>query len=106
VLADGAVINRCSTFSLALAARHFGVPFYVTCQRIKLGGKQRSAIEEGPGLFGVLPDGVEGRVPLFDVTPAALVTGILTESGLLSTSQAAEVGAGIASLRAETLGVG
>ena len=106
VLADGAVINRCSTFSLALAARHFGVPFYTACQRIKLGGKRRTAIEEGPGLFGVLPEGVEARVPLFDVTPAALVNGILTESGLLTAGEAAEVGAGIAALRAETLGVG
>ena len=105
VLADGGVINRCSTFSLALAARHFDVPFYVACQRIKLGGKQRGAIEEGPGLFGALPEGVRGRVPLFDLTPADLVTGILTESGLLSPGEATEVGAGIAALRAQTLGV-
>jgi len=103
VLADGSVINRCCTFPLALAAQHFGVPFFVACQRIKLGGRTAAPIEETPGLFGVLPEGVTSRVPLFDVTPRVLVRGVITESGLLSPGEAGEVGARIADLRSRYL---
>jgi translation initiation factor 2B subunit (eIF-2B alpha/beta/delta family) len=99
VLADGAVVNRCCTFPLALAANHFGVPFYVACQRIKLGGRASAPLEEAPGLFGVLPTGVSSRVPMFDVTPRALVRGVITESGMMSPGQAGEIGARIADLR-------
>ncbi|MCK9458965.1 MAG: hypothetical protein M0R80_04940 [Proteobacteria bacterium] len=101
VLADGSVVNRSSTLSMALAARHFGVPFYVACQRIKLSGNATAEIEESPHLFGELPAGVSAWSPLFDVTPAALVDAYFTESGRLSPSEAGEVGAGIARLRAE-----
>jgi methylthioribose-1-phosphate isomerase len=104
VLIDGSVVNRCSTFSMALAARHFEVPFFVACQRIKLGGKPSAQIEEAPGLFGVLPEGVSSRVPLFDLTPAGLVDGVLTESGALSATEAGEIGTQIASLRESFLG--
>ena len=101
VLADGSVVNRSSTFSMALAARHFGVPFYVACQRIKLSGNATAEIEEALRLFGDLPAGVAAWSPLFDVTPAALVDAYFTESGRLSPAEAGEVGAGIARLRAE-----
>jgi translation initiation factor eIF-2B subunit delta len=101
VLADGAVVNRSSTFSMALAARHFGVPFYVVCQRIKLSGNATAEIEESRHLFGELPAGVTAWSPLFDVTPATLVDAYFTESGRLSPAEAGEVGAGIARLRAE-----
>jgi translation initiation factor 2B subunit (eIF-2B alpha/beta/delta family) len=99
ILTDGSVVNRCNTFPLALAANHFGVPFYVACQRIKLGGRTSAAIEESSGLFGVLPEGVTSRVPLFDVTPSILVRGVITESGLLSPGEAGEIGSRIAELR-------
>jgi ribose 1,5-bisphosphate isomerase len=101
VLADGSVVNRSSTFSMALAARHFGVPFYVVCQRIKLSGNATAEIEESPRLFGELPPGVAAWSPLFDVTPATLVDAYFTESGRLSPAEAGEVGAGIARLRDE-----
>lgn len=99
VLADGSVINRCCTFPLALAADHFGVPFFVACQRIKLSGRTSAPLEESPGLFGVLPEGVTSRVPLFDLTPHRLVRGVITESGVLSPAEAGEIGARIADLR-------
>ena len=101
VVADGALINRCSTFSMALAARHFGVPFYVACQRIKLSGNRASEIEESKPLFGELPPGVTARAPMFDLTPAELVDAYFTESGRLSAAEAGEIGAVIAKMRAE-----
>ncbi len=103
VLSDGSVINRCSTLSLALAARYSGVPLVVACQRIKLCGREEARIEEGGNLFGDLPRGVTAQVPLFDLTPARLVDSILTESGRLTAGEAGAVGAGIATLRARLL---
>jgi translation initiation factor 2B subunit (eIF-2B alpha/beta/delta family) len=99
ILADGSVINRCSTFSLALAARHERVPFFVACQRIKLSGNLTVAIEEDPALFNDLPEGVRARAPIFDMTPPDLVDGVLTESGRLTAAEAGAVGEGIAALR-------
>ncbi|MDD5307911.1 MAG: hypothetical protein PHU25_11375 [Deltaproteobacteria bacterium] len=104
VLADGSVVNRASTFPLALLARHADVPFYAACQRIKLGGRVRPQIEEQDGAFGLLPDGVTGRAPLFDVTPAHLVTAVITESGMLEAAEAGEIGRSIDALRRRILG--
>jgi ribose 1,5-bisphosphate isomerase len=101
ILADGALINRASTFSLSLAARRSGVPFLVACQRIKLAGAEQGEIEEPPGFLADAPDGITGRAPLFDVTPADLIDGVLTESGRLTAAEAGAVGARLAVLRAE-----
>ena len=104
VLADGSIINRCSTFSMAMAASYLGVPFVVACQRIKLGGHRHARIERADDLFGNLPPGVTARAPLFDVTPPDLVDSVITESGRLSPSEAGQVGEGIANLRNQILG--
>ena len=104
VLADGSVVNRCSTYSLALAAKHRLARFLVACQRIKLCGNAEANIEEQQNLFGKLPEGVTARAPLFDVTPPDLIDFILTESGRLTPDQAGAVGEGIASLRERVLG--
>jgi len=103
VLSDGSLINRCSTFSLALAARHFGVPFYVACQRIKLSGNRASEIELARPLFGDLPAGVTAFSPMFDLTPGSFVDAYFTESGRLTAPEAGDVGAAIAGLRADLL---
>lgn len=103
VLSDGSVVNRCATFPLALAARHFRIPFMVACQRIKLGGGTSAPNEGAFDLLGELPEGVRGRAPLFDVTPAVLIRNVITESGVLSASEAGEIGSRIAGLRARFL---
>jgi len=104
VLADGSVVNRCSTYSLALAAKHRLARFVVACQRIKLCGNAEANIEEHDNLFGALPEGVTARAPIFDLTPPDLIDSILTESGRLTPEQAGAVGVGIASLRKRVLG--
>ncbi len=103
LLADGSVVNRCSTFSLGLAAVQYDVPFYVMCQRIKLSGQPNVLIEESSQLLQSLPSGVTGRVPIFDVTPASLIHRVITESGVMTTDEAGEVGRGIAHLRTQLL---
>lgn len=97
--ANGDVANKIGTYMLALAAHDNDVPFYavVPTSTIDLNlssGKQipieeRSADEvldlQKSGLW-VAPDAarVEGKArnPAFDVTPARLVTGIVTENGV------------------------
>lgn len=86
VAANGDVANKIGTYSLAVLARHHGVPFYVA---MPLSSLDRSCpdgasipIEERPAaeLFDALPVGVWN--PAFDVTPADLVTAWVTEEGV------------------------
>jgi methylthioribose-1-phosphate isomerase len=92
VAASGDVANKVGTLSLAVLARHFGVPFYVAVPTSTLDPRCPSGaaipIEERPGDevrgFGPVRWAAEVEVanPAFDVTPADLVTGWITENGL------------------------
>jgi translation initiation factor 2B subunit (eIF-2B alpha/beta/delta family) len=103
VLADGSVVNRSSTFSLALAARHHGVPFYVLSQRTKFTGEQEADLSESAPLGPELPPGVPGFSPMFDLTPALLVHRLICEEGVLEPAQAASAGREHAALLAALL---
>ena len=92
ILGDGSVVNRCSTFSLALAAAHFEVPSYVVAQRIKLTGRDSAPIEESGDIFHDLPPDISVYAPLFDVTPAKLIHRIITESGPMTPEEAGAAG--------------
>ena len=101
--ARGDVCNKIGTYLKALAARANGVPFYVALPSPTIDwrvhdGLREIPIEErspaevtmvqGRGPDGAItsvqisPDGTGARNPAFDVTPAELVTGLLTERGL------------------------
>ncbi len=90
---SGDVANKIGTYTLAVLAREHGVPFYVAAPRstIDLATPDGAAIpiEERSGdevlsFAGVriAPAGVPARYPAFDVTPAALVTALITERGV------------------------
>ncbi len=91
---NGDVCNKIGTYSVAVLAKEHGVPFYAvaplsTFDRTLVSGDQipieeraREEITEGFGSQTV-PDGVKVYNPAFDVTPARLVTGIVTEAGLI-----------------------
>lgn len=94
IAANGDVANKIGTYALALAARAHGVPFYVaaptsTIDRATPDGshipiEQRSAGEVANWRGSpVAPPGVEVWNPAFDVTPAGLVTAIITDRGIL-----------------------
>jgi methylthioribose-1-phosphate isomerase len=94
IAANGDVANKIGTYGVALGARAAGVPFYVAAplSTIDLGTATGEAIpiEERSGdevveLNGrrLVPAGVPARNPAFDVTPAELVTAIITEAGVL-----------------------
>ncbi len=94
VAANGDTANKVGTYPLAVLAARHGVPFYVCAplSSVDLETPDGAAIpiEERPAAevttvrgTPVAPDGTEVWNPAFDVTPADLVTGIVTEEGLL-----------------------
>jgi methylthioribose-1-phosphate isomerase len=103
----GDVCNKVGTFLKALAAREAGVPFYVAAPSSSIdwtvGDGDLIPIEERSGdeliwVDGLDREGVRARVrvtpegtvtanPAFDVTPAELVTGLITERGVCPASE-------------------
>lgn len=91
---NGDVANKIGTLAVAIAARRCGVPFYVaapgTTFDLDLADGSSIPIEERPEeeVLEVLgrraaPRGVRAWNPAFDVTPAELVSAIITEKGVL-----------------------
>lgn len=94
VAANGDVANKIGTYMVAVLAHRHGIPFYVACplstidMTIECGAD--IPIEErhhnevtGYGEAQWAPLGVTVRNPAFDVTPAELVTGLITEKGVV-----------------------
>jgi ribose 1,5-bisphosphate isomerase len=90
ICADGRLINGIGTYPLSLAADRAGIPFYVLCETLKfdpalssdqvdLEEKETSEVIEA----GRLPPEVSVKNPYFDITPLELITGIVTENGVL-----------------------
>lgn len=93
VAANGDVANKIGTYGLALLAHAHELPFYVAapCSTIDPNTPDGAAIpieergREEVADFGarpVVPEGVAVRHPAFDVTPARLVSAIITEQGI------------------------
>ena len=93
IAANGDVANKVGTYSLAVLASFHGVPFYVAApvSTVDLACPSGSAVvvERRPasevaavGGVVVAPEGVAIENRAFDVTPAALVTAIITEHGV------------------------
>lgn len=94
IAANGDAANKIGTYGVALLAKAHDVPFYIaaplstfdlslpTGDEIPI--EQRGAEEVTHG-FGkqTAPDGVHVYSPAFDVTPAHLIAGIITEHGIL-----------------------
>jgi methylthioribose-1-phosphate isomerase len=94
VVANGDTANKVGTYQIAIAARHHGVPFYVaaplTSIDTTLATGQEIKIEERPAqelthIFGqrIAAQGIGVWNPSFDVTPASLISGIITECGVI-----------------------
>jgi methylthioribose-1-phosphate isomerase len=93
IAANGDAANKIGTYTLAVLASAHRVPFYVaaplsTIDLACASGadipiEERSADEViAIGNVRVAPDGVTVRHPAFDVTPAALITAIITDRGI------------------------
>ncbi len=90
---NGDVANKIGTYGLAVLARAHALPFYVAAPRSSIDREMASGEgipieergrEEVATLAGrtLVPEGVPVRHPAFDVTPATLVTAIVTEAGV------------------------
>ncbi|XP_065876001.1 methylthioribose-1-phosphate isomerase [Euphorbia lathyris] len=98
VAANGDTANKIGTYSLALCASHHNIPFFVaaplTSIDLSLSSGKEIIIEErsakellnSRGGLGeqVAASGVDVWNPAFDVTPAQLITGIITEKGVIT----------------------
>jgi len=94
VAANGDVANKIGTYPLAVMAQRHGIPFYVACplSTIDLTLRHGGLIpieERGPdevtGFGGQrwAPQGVAVCNPAFDVTPAGLISALITERGVV-----------------------
>jgi len=104
----GDVCNKIGTYLKALAARDNNVPFYVALPASTIDWSINDGVAEIPiearsadevthiqgrtagelAVVQLTPDGSEGFNPAFDVTPARLVTGLITERGVAAASEA------------------
>jgi methylthioribose-1-phosphate isomerase len=94
IAANGDVANKIGTYSLAVLAHAHGLPFYVaaplstvdpaTPEGARIPIEQRDPAEVlALAGNGVAPAGIPALNPAFDVTPAALVSAIVTERGIV-----------------------
>jgi methylthioribose-1-phosphate isomerase len=95
IAANGDVANKIGTYSVAVLAKEHGLPFYVAAPLstidLKIPDGDHIPIEERDasevthcGQTQLAPEGIKVRNPAFDVTPATLVSAIITERGVVS----------------------
>ncbi|MDG1050162.1 MAG: S-methyl-5-thioribose-1-phosphate isomerase [Planctomycetota bacterium] len=99
---NGDVCNKIGTYGVAISAHHHEVPFHVVAplstvdpalesgEQIPIEERPAEEITEG---FGdrTAPPGAQVYAPAFDVTPAALVTSIITEVGVIERPDTAKL---------------
>jgi len=95
IAANGDVANKIGTMSIAILAKHFGIPFFVAAPTPTIDLKTPTGkdipIEERDGRevthwYGkqIAPEDVKVYNPAFDVTPHQFVTAIVTEKGVIA----------------------
>lgn len=94
IAANGDSANKIGTYGLAVLAKHHGIPFYIAApsstfdlsipdgSHIPIEERKEDEITEGFGKR-TAPVSVPVYNPAFDVAPADLITGIITEKGLI-----------------------
>ncbi|MEA3306924.1 MAG: S-methyl-5-thioribose-1-phosphate isomerase [Elusimicrobiota bacterium] len=94
IAANGDTANKIGTYSLGILAKHHKIPFYVIAPiptidlKLKT-GKEIKIEERGEEevIFikkkRIAPKGVKVRHPAFDITPASLITALITEKGII-----------------------
>ncbi len=98
VAANGDIVNKVGTLSLALAARHAGIPFVVVAPESTIDpatqtGDDIEIEDRGPGEvvafhgIPIAPAGASAINPAFDATPAELITAIVTDARVIDTSR-------------------
>lgn len=102
IAANGDVANKIGTYSLAVLAKFHGIPFYVAApqttldpncpngEAIPIEQRAESEVTGVAGSFGAVqwaPENAQVYNPAFDVTPAALISGWVLDSGVVTPEQ-------------------
>lgn len=102
IAANGDVANKIGTYSLAVLAKFHGIPFYVAApqttldpncpngEAIPIEQRVASEVTGVAGSFGAVqwaPENAQVYNPAFDVTPAALISGWVLDSGVVTPEQ-------------------
>lgn len=94
IAANGDTANKIGTYGVAVLARHHNIPFYVAApfstidmrlpngDAIPIEQRETTEVTHIDGIR-IAPEGVEVLNPAFDVTPAALITALITERGVI-----------------------
>ncbi len=94
IAANGDAANKIGTYTHAITAKYHNIPFYVAAPVTTLDANTEKGedivIEERSvdevafvGNTQIVPEGITIRNPAFDVTPAALISAIITEKGVV-----------------------
>jgi len=101
IAANGDVANKIGTYSVAVLAKAHNIPFYVAApystidlntksgDEIPIEQRNSSEVTTIHGSHPIAPKDVAVYNPAFDVTPAELITGIITERGVFKPSELA-----------------
>ncbi|MFN9593784.1 MAG: S-methyl-5-thioribose-1-phosphate isomerase, partial [Pirellulaceae bacterium] len=102
ITARGDAANKIGTYGVAVLAHHHRIPFYVAAptstfdlslqegSQIPIEERMASEVTNGMGRQ-TAPDGVPVYNPAFDVTPAELIRGLITEKGIIHPVTAEEI---------------
>jgi len=92
ICCDGHVVNKVGTYQIAIAAKYHGVPYYVsgspdrghkTIDSVKIEMRDPDFVLQAMGT-PTANQNVKGYYPAFDITPPELVTGVVTDRGVMS----------------------
>ena len=92
ICCDGHVVNKVGTYQIAIAAKYHGVPYYVSgtpdqghpsVDTVKIEMRDPEFVLQAMGV-PCANQYVKGYYPAFDITPPELVTGVVTDQGVLS----------------------
>jgi len=96
IAANGDSANKIGTYNLAVLSRYHGIPFYIAAplstfdlsiksgKRIKIENRDAAEVTELFFKQPIAPLGVKVFSPAFDVTPAKLISAIITDRGIIS----------------------
>ncbi len=89
---DGHIVNKIGTMQIAIVAKYYGVPYFVTgipdkdyetISQVKIEERDPNLVLECRGIKNTM-EGVKGYYPSFDITPPHLVSGVVTDKGIYS----------------------
>lgn len=90
---DGYVINKVGTFQNAIVAKYMGIPYFVTgapdqghptVDTVHIEMRDPEFTLQAMGVRTAATEGVKGYYPAFDITPPALISGVVTDWGIYS----------------------